>query len=473
MGRVVLTVWVFSTAHLIPALWWISQSMITKGGTTVYLVPLAIVGLPMMLALFPAIAIATLYGISRPKTLTMTAIAVALGWTIGEAARSYLLTGFPWHIIGYAWVDVPLIRPGVAVIGVLGMGALTVLAAVALAPFAAPGRWRWLPLLIACLGITAAVTADTFLPGPKLQSSADSSRSTLNVRVVQPNVAQKDKWQPGSRDRQIADLIRLTGQSGFTDVDLIVWPETAITFLADQDPRLLDALDTLLVPGQYVIGGTVSVHRDSAGRISGLYNSMVVIDHKGEIINKYHKRHLVPFGEYLPLRFVFERIGVSAIAWEGDFLVGSGDPMIYLPEIGRIRPLICYEAIFPQDLFGLGLRPDIIVVGTNDAWYGNTAGPQQHAAMHRMRSVEWGIPLVRAANTGVSLVADAFGEEIQRLDFEHQGVLTMKLPVKRDSFPLYTLWGDFLYLLISGLLLMVFLFVSRYKNCASAQSLHA
>ena len=447
--------------------------MITKGGTAVYLVPIAIVGLPMMLALFPAIAVATLYGISRPKTLTMTAIAVALGWTIAEAARSYLLTGFPWHIIGYAWSDVPLIRSGIAVIGVLGMGALTVLAAVALAPFAAPGRWRWLPLLIACFGITVAVATDTFSPGSMLQSSTDPSRSVLNVRVVQPNVAQKNKWQRDSRDQQIADLIRLTGQSGVTDVDLIVWPETAITFLMDQDPRLLDALDTLLRPGQYVIGGTVSVYRDSRKRIGGLYNSMIVIDHKGEVINKYHKRHLVPFGEYLPLRFVFERMGISAIAWEGDFLVGSGDPMIYLPEIGRIRPLICYEAIFPQDLFGSGMRPDILVVGTNDAWYGNTAGPQQHAAMHRMRSVEWGIPLVRAANTGVSLIADAFGEEIQRLDFDQQGVLTMKLPVKRDNVPLYTLWGDFLYLLISGLLLMVFLFVSRYKNPAPAHGLHA
>lgn len=432
------TTWVFATAHFIPALWWVSQSMITKGGPAVYMVPVALMGLPMMLALFPAVFTTGVVRLVRPTALFHWALVVALGWTTSEAARSYLFTGFPWHLIGYSWVSWAPVSQTIAIFGVLGTGLITMVTVCLLAMW---GQEKQKPVLMVT-ALAVFVLAVVYGGGSVRLATAElETTEAPTVRVVQPNVRQQEKWLPETRDRQIADLVRLSGERGLSDVDFILWPETAITFLVDRDPRLLGAMDALLEPGQSVLGGAVDVTWTSDGQLAGLTNSMYLIDDTGTVVDQYDKRHLVPFGEYLPFRWVLEPLGLGAVAADSDFDTGSGPVMMTIPALGQARILICYEAIFPHHLWR-GARPDIFVVGTNDAWFGDTAGPQQHAAMSRVRALEWGVPMIRAANTGVSLVADAFGREISRIEVNQQGQITTTLPNKLRVPPLYTHWGD-------------------------------
>lgn len=448
-------VWIFATAHFIPALWWVSQSMITKGGPAVYMVPVAALGLPMALALFPAIIISLslklvrFKSLSTPPRLFLIAWAVALGWSTSELGRSILFTGFPWHLVGYMWIDILPVAKVISVFGVLALGFSTLLVSCLCASLLDQPRRTSVTLLsLLLITGTASVGSDLWqMTAP--DTSQDKPK--LTVRVVQPNVPQREKWRRDTRDQQIADLVRLSGAPGIEAVDLVVWPETAITFLPEQDPRLLQAMGILLEGSQTIVGGTVTIDQDEQGRITAFHNAMLIIDSHGEVVDSYRKRHLVPFGEYLPFRSVLAPLGLEAVAAESDFSVGKGDPLIQLPKVGAARILICYEAIFPQDLWTMTSRPDVFVVGTNDAWFGDTAGPQQHAAMSRARALEWGIPMVRAANTGVSLVADSYGQEVARIDVGQQGILTQVIPHKLSLYTVYTIWGDLPYL---GILLV-------------------
>ncbi len=367
----------------------------------------------------------------------------ALSWAAAlagaELARSYLFTGFPWALIGHVWIGwAPMHLASLA--GPHGLTLLTLLlAAMAVTVQRAAGRAVVAVLAAGIFGLGAWIGAQP-LPAP------DEPRPV--IRLVQPNAAQHLKWDPDAAPQFFARQIGFTAAPAGRRPDLIVWPETAI-------PWLLDAADPAFARIAEAAGGVpvvLGLLRQEAARS---YNSLVVLDAAGAPSQLYDKHHLVPFGEYIPAPWLLRPMGLSAFtAQEGfGFSDGPGARLLDLGVLGRVRPLICYEAIFPQDVRGADARPDWLLQITNDAWFGTVSGPYQHLAQARLRAVETGLPMVRVANTGVSAVIDARGEVTASLPLGQAGFLDASLP-PAGATTLYWRMGDIpLAVLILALLL--------------------
>ncbi|SHI81458.1 apolipoprotein N-acyltransferase [Wenxinia saemankumensis] len=368
-------------------------------------------------------------GAGRPA---IWAVAALLG--LAEAARSLVLTGFPWAMLGHVWIDT-----GAARLAALGgphlLTALTLLGAASLASAlaAGPGRGRSRPgwLVPAALPVLAAL-----LPLP--DGPAPAAEAPL-VRIVQPNVPQDEKWSGDVAAQRLADLQRLGRGSGADPVpaDLVVWPETALPWPID-----LAAAEDLkpLVRG---LGDATLVTGLLRWQDGVYYNSLLSLDPGGTVRDVYDKVHLVPFGEYVPLGELAARLGIRGLAARdgGGFAAGGAAAAIELDGIGTARPLICYEGIFAEEVGLPGAAPRLLLLVTNDAWFGTRAGPQQHLAQARLRAIEQGVPLVRAANTGISAMIDARGRITASLPLGVQGALDAPLPPALAPPP-YARWGD-------------------------------
>ncbi|HET7413982.1 MAG TPA: apolipoprotein N-acyltransferase, partial [Pararhizobium sp.] len=205
--------------------------------------------------------------------------------------------------------------------------------------------------------------------------------------------------------------------------DYIVWPETAVPFVLTENPAALQSIGRMLKPRQTLITGAVRVEEEAPGDKPRYYNSILVIDDKGETIAAADKLHLVPFGEYMPFADFFTWLGVPAIAMPGGFSPGTVRSTLNLGKSLVALPLICYEVIFPGAIAAAGPAPDFILNVTNDAWYGRTTGPYQHLRQAQIRAVETGLPLLRAGDNGISVVTDAYGRIIAGIRLDDVGVL--------------------------------------------------
>lgn len=279
----------------------------------------------------------------------------------------------------------------------------------------------------------------------------------LALRIVQPNIPQTLKWNLAQKEDNFRQLLQMTAQPSTLNLKAVIWPETAIPFFLEQDSfrRMLiaEALpkDALLFTGALRLTGPKEVR-----------NSILILDKEGNILTSYDKAHLVPFGEYIPFRK-----NIDAIFGEGsikkitigalDFIAGPGPELVTLPnDFPSFSGLVCYEVIFPCAVVNSAQeRPKWMLNVTNDAWYGNTSGPYQHLEMARMRAIEEGVPLVRAANSGISAVFDAYGRMKGSIKLSTTGVLDVFLPTPTQTKPLYARWGDWITL---GLLAIVFAF---------------
>ena len=241
----------------------------------------------------------------------------------------------------------------------------------------------------------------------------------------------------------------MSSQSGAEKTTHVIWPETAVPYFLARDPDLARAIGRLVKPGGLVIAGAprTTTERESPLRV---WNSVHAVNHGGEIVGTYDKSHLLPFGEYVPLRSFLRGLGVERIAaGQGDFQAGDGTTTLSLMGLPPVGILVCYEAIFAGDVVGKGERPKWLLNLTNDAWFGHTAGPYQHFAMSRVRAAEEGIPLVRVANTGISGIADAYGRVVVQSALGETTVIDAGLPVSLDQLTPYARWGD------AGLLLIL------------------
>ncbi|MCB1470794.1 MAG: apolipoprotein N-acyltransferase, partial [Rhizobiaceae bacterium] len=269
---------------------------------------------------------------------------------------------------------------------------------------------------------------------------ADGERTIL-VRMVQPSVPQDEKWDHASADRIFAELLRFTGSRSDTPPDLVVWPESALPFLLSDRPGALGEISAKLAPQSRLLTGAVRV--EGADENDALfYNSILVIDAKGEIVDAADKAHLVPFGEYVPLGGLLGALGIDPLAVSpGAFSTGSGGHLLAGPDDIAIAPLICYEAIFPGAVRRLVAGADLMVNVTNDAWYGRTAGPFQHFRQAQMRAIENGVPMVRVANNGLSAVIDPYGRIDGGLGLDLASVSDVELAlVHRET--LFSRYGE-------------------------------
>jgi apolipoprotein N-acyltransferase len=427
-------------------LYWITEAILVEAARFWWFVPLAVPGLAAILALF--IGAAT--GVARfARPGWPRAVALAGAWVLGDLARQFVATGFPWNPLGSVW-EFPG-RSGdifiqlAAYVGVHGLTLLTV--ALALTP--ALGR-RWM------LGGAAVLAAWAALGIVRLQQPMPPAPG-VTVVLVQGDVAEGQKWNRALLVSIFQRYLRLTregvARAGGGQA-VVVWPETASPALLQQDAVARQLIMTASGGNPALVG---SIRYDRAGRPR---NSLFALVGTGTIAGIYDKWHLVPFGEFQP---GWLRIGIQIVPG-GGFARGSGPRTLHVPGLPPVGPLICYEAIYSGEMTDEADRPDWLVNITNDAWFGNSTGPRQHLAAARLRAVEEGLPLLRAANTGISAAFDARGHELTRLGLGLTGTLELPLPpaLPRTFFARYGL-------LIPGLAAVVALLTGLLARRISAR----
>ncbi len=410
--------------HFGPVMAWIVEPFLVEPQITGWMAPFALGLMAAGMALFWALpAVLALRVSARPLARVWL---LALAILIFEDARGVLLTGFPWALSGHVWIGTPPDQLA-ALGGALLLSALTLGLAAALATAALRWRQGRRGRVAAVLALAAVVLAGNWLWGSARLARPLPEGPGVQVRLVQANVPQDQKW---NRDLIEGFFIRHLDLSALpSDVppDLVIWPETAVPFFLERPGDGLSmAAEAAGVP---LVLGIQRHARDGAG-IDRYYNALALLDAQGGVAAVYDKHHLVPFGEYIPLlgEFAARRGwgGLAAQALTG-YTPGPGPALLDLGAAGRALPLICYEAVFPRNLRSTE-RPDWILQATNDAWFGTRLGPYQHFAQARLRAIETGLPLVRAANTGISAVIDARGRIEAALPLGQMGALDAELP---------------------------------------------
>ena len=389
------------------ALSWIVEPFLIEPEVYGWMAPFALLFMALGLGAFWALAAFA----ARALPLRAPAFGFALTLTAMEYLRGHILTGFPWAMPGHVWISTPVAQAG-AWVGPTGLTLGLMLAAAALSTL------RWRPALAATVGLGLAWGLGLWT----LAQPMPPDRAAM-LRLVQPNAEQALKWDP-DQARLFLDRL-LTASAAPPPVDLVIWPETALPYLLNRHPELAPMIAAAGRGAPLAIG----VQREDGARF---WNSLTVINPDGTIGQSYDKHHLVPFGEYVPLGdLAFRLFGLRAFAAQegAGYSAGPGPKFLdFGTTMGRALPLICYEAVFPQDVNAAPDRPDWLLQITNDAWFGTLSGPFQHADQARMRAIEQGLPLVRVANTGVTAVYDARGRERAALPFGTAGHLDTALP---------------------------------------------
>ncbi|PWC34387.1 acyltransferase [Azospirillum sp. TSO35-2] len=458
--------WFFGFGHHLLGLYWISAALFTDIGRFWWALPLSAVGLPILLAMFSGAATLTFHalrgrgaggGLARP-------LLFAACWCLWEWLRGHVLTGFPWNLIGYGWVGVLPVLQTAALIGIYGLTLVTVLVAslpAALPDPASTPRRAW-------AGFAAGLALLAALGGWgtwRLAGAVDEPVPGVRLRLVQAAIDQRLKWAPAERVQHFQSHLALSAappvDPSAPPPNVIIWPETAVPFFVEDDARVRQALASVIPSGGLLITGAPRTDLDTSGE-RHYYNSLIAVDGSGAVVGSFDKFHLVPFGEYMPLR---RWVPVDAIATNGaEFSPGPGPRTLHLgTDLPPLSPLICYEGIFPGAVIDGTDRPQWLLNLTNDAWYGHTAGPHQHFAINQVRAVEEGLPLVRVANTGISGVVDAYGRVQQLLGLGERGFIDTTLPKAPQGATPYARIRDWMF----GILLIACFFgslVSRYHR---------
>ncbi len=447
-----LTGWSFGMGYFVSSLYWIGFAPFTYSRSLLWVVPFATVGVPIILSVFHGLACAVACRLGRAPL--ERALALAIAWGVTEWLRGHVLTGFPWNLAGYGWTGSTAMAQSAALVGMYGVTFLAVLAAATPAGLAeSSARRRGVAVALAIALPLAAWTGGTvrLMRAPPL---ASESVAAVGIRLVQPNIPQREKWMRVLQRRNF-DLFRSLSIADRPDwITHVVWPETAATFdLAASDNGRRSAAAVVPTGGLLITGAP-----RRASDPARIWNSLVAISETGAVAGTFDKFHLVPFGEYMPFRTILplDKITPGTL----DFSAGPGPQTLYLKGLPPVSPLICYEVIFPGTVVDARDRPAWLLNLTNDAWYGETAGPHQHLAIARLRAIEEGMPLVRSANTGISAVVDAYGREVGRLDLGVAGVLDFRLP-KSLGETAYARFGDYLFTLLVLTFLLPLLLLRR------------
>ncbi len=419
--------WAAGCGYFSATLFWIVEPFMVDAARDGWMAPFALVFMAGGMALFWGLAG---WVASRVTTATQAGLGFGLGLAASDLLRSYVLTGFPWALMGHIWIGTPVMQAA-AWVGPIGLSILTCLLAVLPAALRGAG-----PRVLATVGGAAFLAMLWLLGQTRLDAALPPRAQPIVVRLVQPNATQSEKWRPEMWDLFLRRQFSLTAEPAARPLDLVVWPETAI-------PWMLDDSGDVLAQVMIASGGAplaLGVQRDEGERY---FNSLAVTDATGRVAQVYDKWHLVPFGEYMPMGDLLAKVGITALAAQAGmgYSAGPGPRVLDLGRAGRVLPLICYEAVFPQDL-RVGPRADWILQVTNDGWFGNLSGPYQHLAQARLRAVEQGLPLLRAANTGVTAVIDARGRVLQSLPLNTVGRLDAEVPPATPGPTLYARSGD-------------------------------
>ena len=457
--------WWLGFGFFVAGLWWLGAACLVEPDQFAWVLPFAVFGLPAVLAIFTGLgfAIARVLWSSGPGRI----LALAFGLGVSEWLRAVVATGFPWNAFGMALGGNVVLAQPAAFVGLHGLNVLAVLIFAAPACLADGHRGQrrsarpLAPVLLA-LGLLALIGAGGAL---RLWSASSDMTPDVRLRIMQPNLPQDDKFRGDRKDEILARYMTLSDRatspqtSGVADATHLIWPESAFPFILSRDAGALARLGAFLGRTVLVTGAARMEDIPRSARLPGesnvnYFNSIQALARGGEIVASYDKVHLVPFGEYLPFSGFLESFGLRHFVHiPGGFEPGSRRRLLEVPGLPPAAALICYEAIFSGEAVpdaGLSDRPGLLLNVTNDGWFGNTTGPYQHLSQARLRAVEEGLPMVRAANTGLSAVIDPYGRILHQLPLGMDGVIDSPLPraAPPTFFAANALVGPLLLLLI-------------------------
>jgi apolipoprotein N-acyltransferase len=412
----------FGFGYFLASTYWVALSFRCVG--LHYWVPFVAIAFAIMLAFFPALASwLTVCFFSRAKqNRVIFALLFTFFWSICEWMRGHVLTGFPWNLTGYVW-GLPILQT-TAWIGIYGLSLFTTW-------FACVWGCGNRKLIIFTCGLFLVFWgAGTWrLTGP-------IEETTLSIRLVQPSIEQKLKWNREHLDENMMKHMALSKKPSLTPLHIVVWPEAAVSYDLE-NPSVRDVLFTSIPKGAFLILGGIRRQKITENQLR-IFNSLFVLSPwKNQIQASYDKAHLVPFGEYVPFkRFLSLQKLTDGIT---DYTEGEGIRTLDVQGIPPFSPLICYEVVFPGRVVDRSKRPEWLLNLTNDAWYGVSAGPYQHLAIARVRAIEEGLPLVRAANNGISAIISPYGHILKQLSSYEVGFLDFYLPkfLKRTVYGRY------------------------------------
>jgi apolipoprotein N-acyltransferase len=459
--------WWFGFGYFLAGLYWLGHAFLVDAKTFGWLLPFAVTALPAAMAIYTALGLALARAIWTRGATRILALAVAL--TLAEWLRGHLFSGFPWNTYGYALISPLWLAQGAALIGIWGLTFLAVAIYASPAALADPRTDTTRPWVAPALS-AVVIAALAIYGAARLAGTSTSYVEGVHLRIMQPNLQQDDKFNYARKqqvmDRYLALSDRKDGpqSTGLRGVTHLIWPESAFPFFLTREPDVLAQISALLPKGTVLITGAIRAP-DSRGVVNRAYNSIYVIGDDGSILSVYDKVHLVPFGEYLPFQDLLEQLGLEQLTKvRGGFIPGERRQNQPAPGAPNFLPLVCYEIIFASDavphseqpnwlyrhlghyfdwpfVAGNGARPGWLLNLTNDGWFGASAGPYQHFQQARVRAIEEGLPLVRAANTGISAVVDPLGRVVASLPLGVEGILDAPLP-RPLAVTLYARLGD-------------------------------
>lgn len=438
--------WWIGFGYFVAGLWWLGAAFLVDAEDFAWALPLGVAGLPAVLACFTALGFAGAFLLW--STGAGRILAFALAMTAAEWVRATAFTGFPWNAFGMAMGNHLVLAQVASLVGLHGLTVLTVLVCASPATLVDSGLAR-ARLIAPGLGL-ALMAALAAFGTVRLWLHPTLFDDSVKIRIMQPNTSQDEHFRADRRDEILSHYIHGSAvatarfPTGLAEVTHLVWPESAFPFFLARDTHALAAIghslgDTILISGAARMETSNDDRMPGEIRKVSYFNAIQVVGPRdGRILDSYDKVHLVPFGEYLPLSGWLESLGLRQFVHiPGGFEPGLTRKLMAVPGLPAIFPLICYEAIFPGTLVpDMRRHAGLIVNVSNDGWFGRTAGPYQHLAQARLRTIEEGLPLLRAANTGMSAVIDPYGRYIGTLELGVEGVLDTSLP-RQAAAPLF------------------------------------
>jgi apolipoprotein N-acyltransferase len=455
----------FGVGHFIVGMNWIAGAFRYQETMPHWLGWVAVVALAFYIAVYPAMAAGAAWFLRKRfgGGDFRFVILFAASWIISEYLRSTVFTGYVWNPLGVVTLPTMLLVAPAPWIGTYGLSGLVILItgwcwALAVAwtkgdrsvPF-------WRDSLTLAFLIVVMMVAPWLRPIDKLPASNGPL-----VRIVQPNIAQQDKQDSTFDAVNFAKLEALTGKPT-AEPRLILWPEAAIPDFLEEEPRARELLATLMGPKDVLLTGGDALVYGKDGKLKAARNSLFAMTADAKLIGRYDKAHLVPYGEYLPMRPLLSAIGLSRVVpGDLDFLAGPGPRTLNLPGFGKAGVQICYEIIFSGEVIDRSHRPDFLFNPSNDAWFGSWGSPE-FLAQARLRAIEEGLPAIRATPTGISAIIDADGNILRSLPYKQPGFIEARLPAAHPP-TLFALYGNIIPLSLALLMMVISIAVGRRRR---------
>lgn len=455
-----LTGYVFGIGHFYAGLYWIGNSFAVEASVPDWAGYFMVFALSSFLAIYSGLATGIVRYIHKNHSLKThllnCVLTFVVTWSLMEWLRGVLFTGFPWNLSGYIWGFSDTIMQSTAIWGVYGLGVITLLLC-------------FLPLFLLTKNtrIIAPVLALFLLSGlfyygnDRLSQPVDFVED-INLRIVQPNIKQQDKWPYENWSKNLIRFLDMSEADDKKPTTHMIWPETAIIYSLSEEPFRRQLISKVLGPGGMILTGFPRRQRDDDK--TRIYNSMIAIGDQGQIEAIYDKSHLVPGGEYIPdlMKDILMPLGFGDLFTGGqDFSQGKGLETLHIKGLPPVGVLICYEVIFPGKVVDPDDRPEWILNLTNDAWYGDSTGPYQHLLQTRVRAIEEGMAVVRSASTGISAMIDPYGRVIDNIALNKTGVIDSPLPKAIEGRTIYSNMKEWIFACLNVTMLLINILLVR------------